>query len=405
MEYIDVTTRAGLAFGWGKRTLKPADPDDLGWSPNGSGLSSRIEWRVTNGRPFAAIIGRWRQTDLSNSSLIFEELVVIKLSEGEACKVAVLGALAPDAMRSARSIADERAPAFRCGVDRSIDASALSNALLTLWDYQFGSRETFNHNGSIVELVTTAGGAIEIRYTEPRKELKINPGTVLFRGTARNGKLTGEAFLFRPDCAPAGYPVAGERKDGMIVLEGRAPQRPPRSCQVIAGSAEPSRLAFEHEPVLQAARSVPQQTVPDRIADCSRCIAATTRSVEGGDTEDARIVAQISEEDIKDYCENEAFSENVAAQCVKEHAGEIGKYLRSTANCTSLTIGPSAGGRFRFYKMGEDYGGAAPVWINLEKNEIECGARACAGPSASAQFAFMCPSAIPGWKGHWANHK
>ena len=403
MEYFDFVTHAGLSFGWGKRALKPTDPEGLGWAPNGNGLSSRIEWRVANGRPFAAIIGRWRQQ--SASALTFEELVVIKLSEGEACKIAVLGALAPDAMRSARSVADERALAFRCGVDKPIETSALSNALLTLWDYQFGDREILTHNESIVELVTAAGGAIEIRYIEPRKELKINPGTLLFRGTARNGKLMGEAYLFRPDCAPAGYPVAGARKDGILVLEGTTPQRATRSCEIIAGAGKPSRLAFEREPVLQTVRSVPQQTVPDTIADCSRCIAAATRSVEGVDSGHASIAAQITGEDIRSYCENEALSEDVQAQCVKEHAGEIGKLLRATADCTSLTIEPSAGGRFKFYKMGEDYGGTAPVWINLEKNEIECGARACAGPSASAQFALMCPSAIPRWKGHWANHR
>jgi hypothetical protein len=113
----------------------------------------------------------------------------------------------------------------------------------------------------------------------------------------------------------------------------------------------------------------------------------------------------MTEDDVKSYCEGEATSEDGEAHCIKENASEIGKVLQSKANCAKLTIELSAGGRFRFYKMGEDYGGRALVWINLDKNEIECGARACTGRSASAQFALMCPSAIPGWKGHWANHR
>ncbi|EIG61252.1 hypothetical protein [Bradyrhizobium sp. WSM1253] len=403
MEYTDFVTHAGLGFGWGKRAHGPADPDDLGWRPNGSGVASRIEWRMTNGRPFVAIVGRWRQLEESNSTSVFEELMVIKLSEGEVCKVAVLGALAPDAMSSARSIADSRAPGFHSGTDKAIENTLRPDAQVTVWDSHFQSREMLNHNGSIVALTRTPDDRVEIRYIEPRKELKVPAGALLFRGTARNGKLTGEAFLFRPGCAPLGYPVAGERKDGILLLEGRAPQRSPRSCEVTGGSAsKPSRLGFEHEPVLQLVLSVSQQTEPDTIADCSRCIPATIKSLEGTDTGQARLVAQVSEDDAKSHCEGQEIEEERITQCIKQNAGEIGRVLRTSANCTALTIEPSGGGRFRFYKMGEDYGGPAPIWIDLEKNEIECGARACNGPSASAHFALLCPSAIPGWKGHWA---
>lgn len=404
VQYTDFTTRAGLTFGWGRKVAKPVDADDLSWSPSGSGLASRMEWRINNGRPFAAIIGRWRQADEAGGSPAFEELMVIRLAEEMACSVAVLGALAPDAMATARRIADERAPRFRCGIDKPIGTSLRTNAQLRLWDDHFHERETFHHNGSIVELTRHAEGSIEIRYVEPRKELKVEPGMVLFRGTARNGELKGEAFLFRPGCAPASYTVAGERKDGVLVLEGRAPQRAPGSCLVTPYSAKPSRLTFEHEPVLQPSLALSPSAGLPSIADCSNCTPATIRSVMEADTDAASIVAEITESDIKRHCEGHEKSAEGQSRCANENAGQIGKFMRSTANCNKRTIEPSAGGRFKFYKMGEDYGGPAPVWINLDKNQIECGSRACTGPSASAQFALMCPSAIPGWKGHWANH-
>ncbi len=78
MEYVDFTMHAGLTFGVGKRVLKLVDTDDLGWSPNSSGLASRMEWRVNDGRPFAAIMGRWRQLDDGNPPFAFEELLVIQ---------------------------------------------------------------------------------------------------------------------------------------------------------------------------------------------------------------------------------------------------------------------------------------------------------------------------------------
>jgi hypothetical protein len=73
------------------------------------------------------------------------------------------------------------------------------------------------------------------------------------------------------------------------------------------------------------------------------------------------ITAQVTSDDIKRYCEAEQVSEAGQDECIRENAGEIGKMLRSNSNWTDLTIEPSAGGRFKFYKMGDDYGGPAPV--------------------------------------------
>lgn len=123
----------------------------------------------------------------------------------------------------------------------------------------------------------------------------------------------------------------------------------------MAGAAgKPSRLAFAHEPVLQQPLSLPQPTEPDTIADCSRCIPATIQSTNGAGTDHASIVAHVTEDDVRRYCEGEQISEEGQAQCFKENTGEIGKLLRSKANCIDLTIEPSPGGRFKFYKMGED---------------------------------------------------
>jgi hypothetical protein len=85
--------------------------------------------------------------------------------------------------------------------------------------------------------------------------------------------------------------------------------------------------------------------------------------------------------------------------CLKENSAEIGKVQRADANCTTLTVQPSSGGRYRFFRMGEDYGGRAPTWINLANEQVECGGRACNSASATAHFTLLCPGAISGWSG------
>lgn len=404
-EYNDAVMIGGLSFSLSGRALPPLK-DDLTWAPAGSGIGSRIEWRMSNGKPFAAIIGRWRQADDSATAGPFEELLVVKVSEGGACRIATIGAFDRNAMSAARAIADERASVFRCGVDDAANRSDPSNASVGILDGLLGADEYLNHNGSLVALTHSPGGAIEIRYREPRQSLKIDPGTLLFEGSERNGRIEGQAFVFKAGCAPAGYKVTGTSNQGTLFLEGIAPRRDPRSCAVFGydKASKQSRLEFEHEPVVEPKIPV-FHAASETIANCSQCLSATIESLVGVGTAYAHVEARVTSDDVRLFCERGDDAPDAIDKCVKENAGEIGKALRAEANCKDLTVRPSGGGRFIFYKMGEDYGGPAPVWTNLANGEIECGARACKGPSASTHFDLLCPAIIPGWGGRRLSSK
>jgi hypothetical protein len=136
-----------------------------------------------------------------------------------------------------------------------------------------------------------------------------------------------------------------------------------------------------------------------RIASCSQCLPATIETLVGVGTAHAHLEARVTGDYTRLFCGGKDDLTNAIDNCMKENAGEIGAVLRADANCEDLAVQPSGGGRFKFYKMGEDYGGKAPVWTNLANGEIECGARACEGPSASTHFGLLCPAVIPGWGG------
>lgn len=227
----------------------------------------------------------------------------------------------------------------------------------------------------------------------------VEPGTLLFRGQEHNGELTGEAFVFKAGCAPAGYEVAGRRDEGVLYLDGVAPHRG-RKCAIVGGSttSKHARLVFEHEPIIESAISGVLQELPF-IAQCSQCMRASVKTIEGIGTEHAYVEAEVTKDDVRDYCENWTPEPDRMNTCLKENAVEIGKMQRADANCPALTVRPSSGGQYRFSKMGEDYGGRAPTWINLANGAVECGGRACNSASATAHFTLLCPGAIPGWTG------
>ncbi len=252
--YQDSIMHAGLAFLAPGQT-RPSTAEGVEWPPAAEGIGSRIEWRMAKGKPFAAIIGRWRRTDDATLSAAIEELLIVKVTANGGCAVAAVGALAAGALGTARDIADSRAASFRCGIDQpALNADAAGDSVGTL-DGRFGPHEMLEHNGSLVELSRSPSGAVEIRYRQPRPSLKVEAGTLLFRGEERAGQITGTAFLFKVGCEPAEYRVAGRRTDGVLVLEGNAPRRTPGSCAVMAASkaTKPSRLVFSHEPITEAA--------------------------------------------------------------------------------------------------------------------------------------------------------
>jgi hypothetical protein len=268
LRYNDSTMRVGITISYRGKDLVGNDQvsDDLIWAPGASGIASRVEWRLRNGMPIAAIIGRWRRPDEANGAIYadVEELMIVKITPTSACTVAVIGALQPQAMAAARELADRKATSFRCGVDHpSSTTSLVSDAVKTL-DHRFSAVEFLDHNGSIVELNRSAEGAIDIRYREPKAAiaLAIEPGTLLFHGRELDGEIKGEAFVFKTGCPPAGYQVSGRRLDGLLSLEGAAPRRG-AGCALLGllKSSKHSYLAFEHEPVLNTA-TVEAATAP-----------------------------------------------------------------------------------------------------------------------------------------------
>ncbi|WP_027519119.1 hypothetical protein [Bradyrhizobium sp. WSM1417] len=389
--HAELTLAAGLGG-------KPSDREGVEWDPAALGIGSRIEWRMTDGKPFAAIVGRWRRAeeDTSNAAVI-EELLVVKVTENGGCAVATVGALTYDAADAAREIADLRARTFRCGIDQlALDVNA-GNSTVNHLDFRFGEHETLEHNGSLVKLSHSPSGEIEIRYLQPRRSLRVEPGTVLFRGHERAGKISGSAFLFKEGCAPAEYAVSGRRTDGVLVLEGVAPRREPRSCAaMMSAPSKSSRLVFTHEP-LNEAMEVSQERLG--MAQCGQCMSATVTAMQGVGTEHAHVTAAFTSEDRRDYCENWNVEPDRIATCLKDNAGDRGKVQEASANCKDLTVRPSSGGEYRFSRLGTDYGGPAPNWTDLATGKVECGARSCNSATATAQFTMLCPQAIPGWTG------
>jgi hypothetical protein len=394
--YDDSIMHASLSF-YAPSQGRPSEGES--WAPAALGIGSRIEWRMANGKPFAAIIGRWRrlEEDATDSTAI-EELLIVKITDKGGCAVATLGALAPGALVAAREIADSRAATFRCGIDKPALNANAANGSVGLLDGHFGPLETLEHNESLVELSHSSSGVVEIRYRQPRASLKVDAGTLLFRGQERAGQITGSAFLFKIGCAPAEYRVSGRRTDGVLVLEGIAPPRDPKSCAVMAASKapKPSRLVFHHEPVVEAAATPTGRRV---MAQCSQCMSATIKSIEGIGTEHARVTAEVTLEDVRDYCENWHPGEDRLAACLKDSSSDIGKIQEASANCADLTVRPSSGGEYKFSRMGRDYGGPAPSWTNLADGKVECGARACNSATATAHFTLLCPQAIAEWAG------
>lgn len=329
-------------------------------------------------------------------------MLIVKVTANGGCAVGTLGALAPGALVAARDIADSRAVEFRCGIDKPALNANAANGSVSLLDRHFGALETLEHNESLVELSHSPSGVVEIRYRQPKPSLKVDAGTLLFHGQERAGQLTGSAFLFKVGCEPAEYRVTGRRTDGVLALEGDAPRRDPQSCAVMAASKAPklSRLLFSHEPVVAAATASPERRV---MAQCGQCISATVKAIEGIGTEHARVSAEVTSEDVRDYCENWNPDGERLAVCLKDNS-DIGKTQQASANCAELTVRPSSGGEYKFLKMVQDDFDLTPSWINLADGKVECAARSCNGMTATAHFKLLCPQAIAESTGrHWMN--
>lgn len=105
--------------------------------------------------------------------------------------------------------------------------------------------EYWNHNDSLIYIMTFVDNTIRIEYSKPRPSLQaqgIVEGTTLFRGTIdQEGHVNGIAYVFKQGCPPAPYHVQGYLNDDLspLHLYGLAPVRAPDSC-VVTGYSENS---------------------------------------------------------------------------------------------------------------------------------------------------------------------
>ena len=237
----------GVVFGRAGREDALGD-GNLSWCGANQWLGSRIEWRMTDGQPYAALVDTWRRLDCNDKSI--EEILVAKVTPSGSCLIGLVNARTSNALDVARKLADSRGGNFQCDRDKPIIPSSapLANEL----DGRIGPREALDHNGSLMMLTRSSDGNVDIKYWTPREGLPVTSGTLLFHGRADSaGRLTGTAYTFKPGCAPAGYPVHGERKNGVLELTGAAPRRDRSSCATtaITSNGSNSHLIFNHEAI------------------------------------------------------------------------------------------------------------------------------------------------------------
>ncbi len=91
----------------------------------------KIEWRLENGKPFAAI-QRWRVSDVDDATIIKTWLGITRIEENNSCRVAVVEGALPDANEKARAAADQLARAFNCKTDEAKVISAKPIAIAEL---------------------------------------------------------------------------------------------------------------------------------------------------------------------------------------------------------------------------------------------------------------------------------
>lgn len=107
------------------RKEKAISEDGLMWPGADKSFGERVEWRLANGKPYAAILRIWRQDfdEKANMPLAVEELLIIKVSPHGACRLGTVDGKRPNANTVAREMADTQAATFRCGVDQPREAT------------------------------------------------------------------------------------------------------------------------------------------------------------------------------------------------------------------------------------------------------------------------------------------
>jgi hypothetical protein len=86
------------------------------------------------------------------------------------------------------------------------------------------AQSQWDHNGSVVQLYAD-GPNRQFIYLNPRRELPVSAGTLLFKGKRVGSSYSGIAYVFSSLCGARSYPVSGpvSPDDRTVTLYGRAP--------------------------------------------------------------------------------------------------------------------------------------------------------------------------------------
>ncbi len=104
-EYVDEGNVAGIAI-WRPATRRTS-PRAVSWRGAGRVFGEKLEWRLKNGQPHAAILRTWRTaTDANGKDRELEELIILKISPLGVCRVAAVNARQPRANAIAQQAAD-----------------------------------------------------------------------------------------------------------------------------------------------------------------------------------------------------------------------------------------------------------------------------------------------------------
>jgi hypothetical protein len=104
-EYADEGNVVGIAI-WQPATRR-VSPRAVSWPGAGRVFGEKLEWRLKNGQPHAAILRIWRlATDAGGNDRELEELIIIKIAPSGACRVAAINARQPRANSIAQQTAD-----------------------------------------------------------------------------------------------------------------------------------------------------------------------------------------------------------------------------------------------------------------------------------------------------------
>jgi hypothetical protein len=114
--FVEDDLRSVVAFGRDGRNHCAMHQTFSGFNSVGK----RIEWRLKDGKPIAAIL-RWKVSyDSEDSTKTRDWLVVTKVEDRQSCHVGYVEGSYPDANAKARWLADTAAEVFSCKVGKTI---------------------------------------------------------------------------------------------------------------------------------------------------------------------------------------------------------------------------------------------------------------------------------------------